>query len=91
MRSVIAAVAANVEGLGWDGEPLEISLGCWWLVEGPPHDGGVVGTLTSLGDVALASGRQTDHDHADLGVLDLDADAVGSRRHGGRWFVGVVM
>jgi hypothetical protein len=52
---------------------------------------GVVGILTSLGDVALASGRQANHDHTDLGVLDLDSDAVGSRRHGGRWFVGVVM
>lgn len=52
---------------------------------------GDMGILTSLGDVALASGRQANHDHTDLGVLDLDSDAVGSRRHGGRWFVGVVM
>jgi hypothetical protein len=37
--------------------------------------------LTSLRDVAFSSGRQADHDHTYPCVLNLNTDAVSSRRH----------
>jgi hypothetical protein len=74
------AVDAYIEDFGVDGQPSEVALSC---SRNSSVDGLPVILLTVNGwkrtllcDERLSPSWQTDHDHADLGVLDLYASTV---------------
>lgn len=77
LRGVMSAVVAHVEGLGVDGEPLQISLS-WRVGTGQflVTLRGNMGGNTFLCYETLASCWQTHHNNADLGVLGLDAHTI---------------
>lgn len=67
--------------LGWRAIEDIAGLKNWSVSDRKSNRLRVATGLTSLGDITLASGWETDHDHTDPGIFGLDTDAVGSRRH----------
>lgn len=82
VRSVGSSVVAHIEGLGIDGEPLEISLG---YSKGKTKSEvssesfsmhGQIDLLTLLCYETLPARWKANHHHADLSVLGLDTAAI---------------
>jgi len=86
---VVAAVVAYVEAFCGDREPAQIPDNCEMNVSGTFFTEVCTrrSTLTFLCNQTLASGGQTDHDHAYPSVLHLDTDSIdlgaGSSPRGG--------